>query len=240
MANKYRDVDIVTLPNKDILVIACDSCGAIGLKDQDVVKAPPFIVGKYTARVCLMEVIAVGAFPAAMTVNICNELEPTGREILQGIQDELEACNLLIPITISTEKNMKTTMTALGVTVLGTCNDGDLRHDKVAKGNDIYVMGVPKMGQEVVEDQGEIATISSLLPLLEWENVTEAIPVGSSGIKGELEKLLTQTGLHIDLDEGLSIDLAKSAGPCTAVLLFSRGPMEGNCSVPLTRIGKLK
>jgi hydrogenase maturation factor HypE len=71
MASKYRDVDIVTLPNKDILVIACDSCGGIGLKDQDVVKAPPFIVGKYTARVCLMEVFAVGAMPAAMTVNIC-------------------------------------------------------------------------------------------------------------------------------------------------------------------------
>jgi hypothetical protein len=239
MANKYRDIDLVALTNGDVLVIACDSCGAIGLKEQDVVKAPPFIVGKYTARVCLMEAFSVGASPKAMTVNICNELEPTGREILQGIHDELEECNLFIPITISTEKNMETTMTALGVTVLGTCKEDALRHDRVGKGNYVYVMGIPKMGQAVVEDQGEIATIPSLMEVLQWGNVEEIIPVGSSGIKGELDKLLTHTGLQMVFEAGIRINLEKSAGPCTAVLLFSNGPMDKEIDVPLTWIGKL-
>ncbi|MBB6217220.1 hypothetical protein HNQ80_003339 [Anaerosolibacter carboniphilus] len=239
MANKYRDIDLVTLPNGDILVIACDSCGAIGLKDRDVVKAPPFIAGKYTARVCLMETFAVGALPIAMTANICNELEPTGREILRGIQDELEECNLLIPITISTEKNMETTMTALGVTVLGTCKEDGLRHYRVGKGNKVYVMGIPKMGQEVVDDRGEIATISTLIPLLQWENIKEILPVGSSGIKGELDKLSAHTGLHMKFEGKIPINLEKSAGPCTAVLLFSDGPIEEDCGIPFTRIGEL-
>lgn len=239
MSNKYRDIDLVALPNGDVLVIACDSCGAIGSKEQDVVKAPPFIVGKYTARVSLMEVFSVGSLPIAMTVNICNELEPTGREVLRGIHDELEECNLFIPITISTEKNMETTMTALGVTVLGICKEDALRHDLVEKGNYVYVMGIPKMGQEIMEDRGEIATISSLMEILQWDNIVEIIPVGSSGIKGELDKLLTHTGLHMAFEPGIHISLEKSAGPCAAVLLFSNTPIDQVINIPLTWIGKL-
>ncbi|MBM7616424.1 AIR synthase related protein [Alkaliphilus hydrothermalis] len=240
MGSKYRDVDLVPLPNDDVLVIACDSCGAIGFKEHDVVEAPPFIVGKYTVRVCLMEIFAVGALPIAITVSICNEMEPTGREMIKGIQDELESCNLQLPMTISTEKNMPTTMTAIGVNIVGTCKENHLIHERVSEGDEVYLMGIPKVGQEVLPDQGEIATISDVMMALQWDSVKEIIPLGSSGIKGELDKLWTYTGLDIEMDEDIAIDLEKSAGPCTAVLLFCETPIVEDCNVPLVRLGKLK
>lgn len=237
MADKNRDVDIFPIGGGRALVIACDSCGAIGEKVNDQVAAPPLIVGKYTARVALMEILSVGASLAGLTVNICNELEPTGKEILKGIERELLECQLQTSVTISTEKNMTTSMTALGVTAIGIIDEENIKIHGAKSGDYVYVAGKPKVGNEVVLDQGEIADTKTLMQLLNWDTISEIIPVGSSGILGELEKMKAFRSMEVELLKEIELDLEKSAGPCTALLIFTKQAQNNFLDIPWTWIG---
>ena len=79
----------------------------------------PLYSGSIYNRVALMECISVGAKPKALTAAICNEPDPTGKEILVGISNELKNLFPKLPVTISTEKNMPTCQTGLGITIVG-------------------------------------------------------------------------------------------------------------------------
>lgn len=242
MINHYRDVDIIPLSQEKILVLACDSCGAIGEKELDVVKASPYLVGKSTARVVIMEVLSAGADIVAMTAAICNEGEPTGQGILEGIRDELKEAGIgEIPLTISTEKNMITKQTGLGLTAIGTCERETLRIGQSKMGDYAYAVGIPKVGNEVLEDKGEIADCGTLKQILQIPGVGDIIPVGSQGIAGECRKLVQFLGGHLEKNISLDIDLEGSAGPCTSILFTSpqKINMQGRVDAPYLYIGKI-
>jgi len=217
----HRDAMLVPMGPEEILVMACDSCGAIGMKEHDTVKVAPFISGKYTARVGLMEVLSLGAEIKGITINICNELEPTGQEILNGVRNELEECSIEAGIIFSTEKNMATAMTALGVTVVGIIDKERLLISRPRPGDLIYVVGKPKVGKEVVEDQGEIANTKVLRDILKVDSIQEIIPVGSSGVKGEIDRFTQANGFRVDYSKELPLDIHKSGGPCTVIIVIS-------------------
>lgn len=239
MNYKHRDVELIKLNNDQYIVIACDSCGAIGLKEHDILKVPYDITAKYTTRVCLMEVLSIGAKPVALTVNICNEPNPTGEKILTGIKEELSKSGFDIPITISTEKNMKTSMTALGITAIGTINKNDILLNQISKGNYIYAVGIPSLGNEVLENKTSIANARILLKLLKHTSINEIIPVGSSGIKGELDILSKVQGMDVDLADDLYIDIHKSAGPCTVIIVISKEKIQNQFDIPINFIGNI-
>lgn len=240
MENKHRDVSLIPFDGEQVLVIACDSCGAFGSKSGDQVKVPPQIVGKYTARVAMMEVLSLGAKPIAMTVNICNEPSPTGEGIMEGIEEELEAWQFVLPITISTEKNMPTTMTAIGVTLMGMAEKSELLLGKVSAGDLVYSVGLPKVGNDVVTDRGEIADATVMKELLQLGGIKEILPVGSSGIKGEMNKLSESYRLKFDLLNHERLDLEKSAGPCTVILVITDKVLPDIFEVPCNLIGKME
>lgn len=239
MDYNYRDVAFIKLKDNQYITTACDSCGAIGLKENDIVKVPYYITGKYTARVCLMEILSVGAKPLGITANICNEPVPTGEEILRGIHHELLDAGFDIPITMSTEKNMETSMTALGITVIGIINKDNILLDRISKGDNIYAVGIPSVGDEVLENEGLTANTKMLIELLKHEYIKEIIPVGSSGIKGELNSLCEAQDINIQLVDELQVDIYKSAGPSTAVLVISEDKLRDKFSVPINLIGKI-
>ncbi len=239
MNYQHRDVDFIKVNEDQYMTIACDSCGAIGLKEHDIVKAPYSITGKYTTRVCLMEVLSIGAKPIALTVNICNEPNPTGEEILMGICDELSEAGLNIPITISTEKNMETSMTALGITVIGIINKDDILLNKISKENYVYAVGIPSIGNEVLENETSIANTEILQKLLKHRSINEIIPVGSCGIAGELDKLSKVHDMKIDFADNLHIDIHKSAGPCTVIVVISKDTIQNLFDLPTNFIGKI-
>lgn len=230
MSYKHRDIEFINLTQDEYLVTACDSCGGIGLKENDIVKAPNTIVGGYTARVCLMEILSVGATPMGITVNICNEPEPTGSEIVKGIKEELRTINMSLPMTISTEKNIKTSMTALGITVYGKIKMSEVLLNKVQAGDCIYTIGIPSVGNEVFINADKICTNNDILEYLSNDKVSEIIPVGSSGIKGELDKFQRETGLRVAYEDGIDIDIEKSAGPCTAAIIITKEKLMINSS----------
>lgn len=239
MNYNHRDVDFIKLNENQYIAVACDSCGAIGLKENDIVKVPYSITGKYTSRVCLMEVLSVGAKPICLTVNVCNEPSPTGEEILNGIKDELYEAGFDLPITISTEKNMETSMTALGITVIGVIDKDDILINRISCGDYIYTIGIPSVGNEVLENQGLISDITTLNNLMKQESVKEIIPVGSSGVKGELNMLCESQVIELKLADDLQIDIDKSAGPSTVMIVINKDKLIHTYDIPVNFIGRV-
>jgi hypothetical protein len=213
-----RDLTIVPIGVNNNIVIACDSCGAIGDKKGDTLTIPPEYVGKFTTRVALTEVICSGASPITITNTVACEMEPTGKAILKGIEDELKNANISdIVVTGSTEENFTTNMTALGITAIGRVKDCGFKFADATQGDKLILLGTPMVGGEVnLESKGFYSEIKELLSI---PLVKEIIPVGSKGIAYEAETLANITGTSITL-YNLEVDYYKSAGPVTCLLIL--------------------
>lgn len=220
MGYQGRDVEVMVIDRNKQLVVACDSCGAIGLKQLDQVKVAPYLVGRLTTRVALFEVLATAAKPIMVTVASCNEPQPTSEQILAGVNDELRALDYIeIPVAISTEKNIPTMQTGLGITVIGLCEKISPRIATSEPDDDIYCLGIPKVGPEVTSpEDSETAQGKHILELLNHPGVHDIVPVGSGGISKESETLAAQIGCRFEPDTPPKIDLHKSAGPCTCLI----------------------
>lgn len=232
---KHRDLTLLDLPGGGRLLVACDAAGGIGPKPLDHVKVPGNVLGRFTARVALMEVLAAGGKPVLLVNNACVEPDPTGHEILEGIRQEAALAGLgPDAITGSFEKNTPTSQTGLGVTVLALTEE---RAPRMARAGDLVLaIGRPKVGREVNVDDPEIAD----LPLVRWlaaqPLVHDILPVGSRGIAAEADDLARCAGLALDwLDREEGWDLEKSAGPATCVLVAAPPRALPALALALTR-----
>ncbi len=217
-----RDLRIFQFTPSDVMVIGCDSSGAIGPKPLDRLKVDGYIVGKFAARVALMEVISTGANPLCVVDNLSVELNPTGLEILRGVREEAVQAGLdpKLAVTGSAEKNFPSDQTGVGVTVIGICRKDRLRIGTIQAGAALVVIGAPAVGSEVLagEKQGSNTTILDLQKLLELPFVHEVIPVGSEGIQREIKVLTETLDLKFEPNPSCKVSLEKSAGPATALL----------------------
>lgn len=236
----HRDVNLVSIKDDLYMAVACDSCGGVGEKEGDVVKVPPYIVGRFTCRVALMEILSIGSIPISVTAAICSEPDPTGKGILSGISDELGDLFLEIPVTISTEKNIPTCQTGLGITIIGLVEKEKLRINNTRPGDMLYCIGIPKVGNEVFLDDPEIPNTLLIKELLNIPNVHEIIPVGSKGIKGEAEMLASYYGLDIHWKDKPPIDIQKTAGPSTCILVTGPTGLEISQAQPVFLLAELK
>lgn len=220
MGYKGRDVEVVQIDSNYSIVTACDSCGGIGLKQNDVVKVSPYITGRFTVRVVLMEVLSVNAIPKTISIAISNEPNPTGDEIINGVLEELKAANLgSIPMAISTEKNIETSQTALGITVVGICENDKIRAAKSRSGDFIYCLGIPKVGNEIngLYDN-EIVQLNSIKELIKLNEINDIVPIGSKGILEEIEMLCKNVNCKFIYEPEGYVDIYKSAGPSTCLV----------------------
>ncbi len=152
--NTLRDLRLFKLDRKRILVVSCDSAGGIGPKPFDNVKVSGSVVGKFTARVALMEALSVGALPFCITVALSVEPKPTGAQILNGIRSELRHASLTLPITLqSSEKNFEVKQTGLGITILSIASPRSLRMKTCERGDAVMAIGTPQVGEEVVSGE---------------------------------------------------------------------------------------
>lgn len=243
MGYKGRDVEVVPLNEEQYLVAACDSCGAIGEKEFDVVKVSWRVTGRSTARVALLEVLSVGAIPQMLTVAISCEPEPAGKEILKGVNEELKAMDMAsLPIVISTEKNMSTKQTGLGISAVGLCDKANLRIGRSKSGNAVFCLGLPKVGAEAINpDDPERVQGSQVTKLLSYREVYDVIPVGSRGIRGEAEALAKFIGAKFIEDSQCKLDIDKSAGPSTCLIFTAPTDIELTEfeTTPIHKIGLL-
>src|SRR6056297_238032 len=84
-----RDISLISLPSGQVLVVACDSSGGIGPQRNDYINVPGEVVGRFLARVPLMEIISVGAKPIGLIDTLSVAYDPVGHTILEGIKEEL-------------------------------------------------------------------------------------------------------------------------------------------------------
>lgn len=241
---RLRDLLVVPLGDDDCLVVACDALGAIGAKPADVVACPPEVVGRFTARVALMELLAAGARPLGVTVAACAEPEPTGASLLAGVLAEAALVGLG-PDTVSgsSEKNVPTTQTGLGVTAFGRARRSALRPGSAQPGDLVLAIGRPKVGAAVGLDDPETADLPLLLTLAGSPAVHDLLPVGSRGILAEASELAAAAGLAWAPVPAPGWDLQASAGPSTCVLAAipeaNLGQLTAGLTQPWTPVARL-
>jgi hypothetical protein len=241
MGYKSRDVEVSLLENDLCLIVACDSCGAVGEKDLDQVTAPASLVGQMTARAVLLEVLCTGAKPKIMTVAICAEPTPTGKQILEGVHAELAASGFDgLPLAISTEKNFKTCQTGLGISVTGVCKTADVRIALSQPGDRVYCLGLPRVGQDVLDAGAlEVVTAGNIKWLLNQTNIHDILPVGSKGIQVEANQLAQSVNCMFKAKNTSLVDLNKSGGPSTCIIFTCRAEQDSTCfgNLPLSEVG---
>jgi hypothetical protein len=204
------------------MVVGCDSAGGVGPKPLDNVTATGFVVGKFTARVALMEVLSVGATPVCIVSTLSVEPKPTGQEVLRGVEHEVRNASLTLPVSQlhSTEKNFRVSQTGVGVTVIGLSTADSLRIRQCRHGDALFAVGLPQVGSEVLraEKAYKIVDLRDIQSMLKLRFVCEIMPVGSRGILEEAKILAKDSHLRLVLNSTLSVDVKKSAGPATVAL----------------------
>lgn len=194
----------ILLPNG--FVLTTDNSAGIGEKKADIVSTPDEIVSYFAARVALLEQWAAGATPVSIVVHNFSGNQSWGKYVV-GIEKLFNEIGVKCPeITGSSETNMETLQSAIAVTILG--------EQQIENSNEIrwYVYGKPSVGEEVISDGDKIADLKKISEAISRGLVHQVWPVGSTGIKGECERL----GLK---DYLVDWDVEKSAGPATTVLL---------------------
>ncbi len=217
------DVSILKVPTGHAIVVGSTSTGAVGPKEMDKVKVEGRVLGKFLARVALMDVAATGAFPMLLSVTLGVEKEPTGSQILEGIKRDAQTLGLDPSQVLmeKTEENFATVQTGAGLTVVGLANEDELRIGKTCPGDIIVAVGKPKVGDEVLpaEVHGEIADLRTVVQLSGRKYVHDIAPVGGFGIASEARMMAYGVGRQLKLHDVQGLDLNKSAGPATVILV---------------------
>ncbi|SDN25121.1 alpha-ribazole kinase [Psychrobacillus sp. OK028] len=194
----------VLLPNG--LVLTTDNSAGIGEKIDDVVSTPDEIVSYFAARVALLEQWAAGATPLSIVVHNFSGDQSWVKYVV-GIEKLFNEIGVKCPkLTGSSETNMETLQSAIAVTMIGEKTEENIAEIKW------YAYGKPSVGEEVIKERDKIANLKKIKEAINTGLVHQVWPVGSSGIKGECERL----GLHGNL---VGWDVEKSGGPATTVLL---------------------
>jgi selenophosphate synthetase-related protein len=241
------DVTILRVPTGHAIVVGSTSSGAIGPKVMDKVKVDGRVLGKFLARVALMDVTATGAFPLSLSVTLGVEKEPTGNEIIEGIKREARTIGLDPNQVImeNTEDNFETVQTGAGLTVIGFANEDELRLGKTCPGDLIVAIGKPKVGNEVIaaEARGEIADLKNVTQLSQKKYIHDIAAAGTLGIADEARIMAYAVGRQIKLAEMQGLDINKSAGPATVVLVtLDRERLEDLTSLmrkPINVVGEI-
>lgn len=234
-ASSLRDV-LILHDGNDVLVSAVDSCGGVGNLPYDALFADPETVGAFTARTALLEVLCTGARPIFASVCVCND-PLLALRLLDGVRSVLKEP---LPLIVSTEKNLQTGMTALGVALTGRCAASRLRIGRARKGDVVYCAGLPLVGEEVLIQIGSIPSPEWVEQMLGLDGVHGALPVGSRGIRTEAGVFALESGCTA-IFEQTRIDLTRSAGPSTCVLFAAEpGAIESGEGVALEIIAQLE
>lgn len=244
---RVRDLTVMELDDERLLVIACDSVGSIGPKPADRYPASARTVAHFAARVPLIEVLAAGARPEVIVDTLSVEMDPTGAEMIaefRAIAAELGLGSERV--TGSTEDNVATAATGIGVTVIASAARDGLRPGTARPGDRVLCIGRPTSAPEDRIEIGDprMVPLPLLARLVALPGVGDALPVGSRGVGAELAVLAESNGLAL-LPVEHDLDLARSGGPASCVLLTVHPAEVPHVealvagAVPLTHVGDL-
>lgn len=217
---QIRDLTVIDFDESRYLGIACDSCGGIGLKEHDVVKASPQLAAYHTGKVVLAELMSMGFTPMIMADGLAVEMDDTGRQLIEGFNQVLSKLKTTkVHLTGSTEENIKTVQTSMGVTCIGMCDKNKLKYKKTEKKDICVLIGLPLVGSDVINNPGKILDIDDFEKLYLCDYIKEMLPVGSRGTAAELNDLCEYNNLNIKFEDHIYVDLKNSGGPSCSCLI---------------------
>ena len=204
-----RDILVTQLENNKCLVTSVDCSGGVGSLDMDIVKASPETVAYYTARVAFMEVMSAKARPIAYTIS--NFTNYGYDEIHNGINQLLDELGIKnIEHITSSETNFSMVQSALGITVIGIA---EKQIESDIDGLSFACIGSPLVGNEVMEYADKVIPAKIFASLAHDNNAKQLVPTGSKGVACKLKSVFDVDAVSSD------IDLSKSTGPSTCVIL---------------------
>ncbi|MEN3203461.1 MAG: hypothetical protein ABDK87_07005 [Atribacterota bacterium] len=235
--------DCLVIPfGESELILACDSLGGIGPKEGDSLFVPLEISAQFTARVALAEVLSAHGEPLLISVTLSTEPYPWLEEAKKGVLKELQSIGKEnIPLLFSSEKNIRTYATGLGITVLGRRP----REKKLPAPQEgmLYALGVPSCGASVLKNLNYLADLRDICQLQEILPDVPILPVGSRGIFCEALNFIRGTSLTLVLNPKPPFPLYTSCGPATALLFASPkdiAQIAKYFSKPLWVVGELR
>jgi hypothetical protein len=248
---RYGDLQLIENGN-NYLMIACDSSGGIGNKEGDQIRIEPELAGYYAAFVPIVEVLAAKGKIISLVNTLSVEMNPTGVRIIKGIKDAMIEIGLDPHwLTGSTEDNIMSISTGIGITVIGNIPLALQKSKKVLNHDILYLLGIPKVGQEFLDEEvlgrkGETLTLKQMYLVNQLDFIKDMIPVGSKGIAYEARVMAERNQLNVKFErvkhKKKDIDYEKSAGPSTCLLLaLDSGDKEKmdklGLDLPLYKIG---
>lgn len=241
MIKKFRDISIIDI-GKETLAVACDGSAGIGALDQDIVSSDGFIVGYYSAFVPLVEILAVGGIPLTLINTLSVAKDDYGQSIIDGMKKAAIEAQMLEEsmVTGSTEENFSIPFTSVGVTVIGKLTKVALPKP-IQEPVDIYILGMPMVGEEVIKNKEMIVNMKSIMKLRKRKEVVDILPVGSKGIHYELLEMEQTLCANAKLEAHIKVDMKKSAGPATCAIIAVEKDAEyifKNIKIPVMKIGR--
>lgn len=220
---RVRDLSVLPIAPGVLLVVACDSNGGIGPKAHDTVRTSGYELGRLAARVPLLETMACGATPILLIDTINVEREPTGAAIIAGVREEMRDAGMdpASALNGSTEDNVPTVATGVGIVVLGLAAEARFRPGRARAGDALLCVGIPKSAPRfrVVSDDPAILRPSALRQLASVDSVGDILPVGSRGVAAEARDLAASASLTFVPNAAPAIDMTASGGPGTCCLI---------------------
>lgn len=215
---RERDLLYFRTDETTAVAVACDSDGGLGPKPHDRYPCPAYQLGRFAARVPLLETLAAGGRPIMLVDTLSVELEPTGLEIIRGVIDEAALGGLdRDAVTGSTEDNIPTVSTGVGVTVVGVAGIDALRPGSSEAGSAVLLVGHPRSGpdDDVTVDDPEILSVPAMQALAGLQHVQEILPVGSRGVHHECGVLADSSQLVFREGGGWPVPREQPGGPGT-------------------------
>ncbi len=245
---RVRDLLTTELLPGFYIVVACDSDGGIGPKEADTVHCPGYVLGRFAVRVPLMELLAAGVAPLLVIDVLTVEMDPTGKEIITGVRDEVAAAGLDADsvVTGSTEDNVPTVQTGVGVVVIGLVDESDFRPGSSRVGDIVVCVGKPKSApdDDVQWSDRKIADVGCVRTLTGADFIHDILPVGSRGIMHEASEMAVSAGLKVSFVDDPAVDVNKSGGPSTCVLASLSADeiesLESMVGQPVFKIGVMR
>lgn len=217
---QLRDLTVLSIDENKYLAVACDSCGGIGNKKYDTVKSSPQITSYITGKVVLAELLSMGFKPLVLSNGLAVEMNDTGLQLIEGFNNvisKLKTCK--VHLTGSTEENIPTFQTGMGVTCIGICEKHKLKYNKTINNDLCILVGTPLVGDEVLKNYDSVLDITDYENFYLCDFIKEILPIGSRGIEAELNELCNYNNLKFQYNKIISVDLKKSGGPSTCCLI---------------------
>lgn len=207
---------------------------SVGEKDDDHYFMSGEIVGRHAIRLPLMELLSVGARLQAVSVTSMNELVPTTEVMLKGMEVELGI--MKVPILINSENHFKSTVTGIGITLMGRVAKANMLLGRVAEGNQIWLHGAPVAGMDVTDNTHRLPTPEWVAEVASQKGVRELVLCGPDGIASGLDKMCKAYGLNYELNDSMGIDLKKSCGPYGGIVIVATSDFVRDDVVLLGRL----